>query len=51
MDTRLVSTSFYLEYTYKELVNAGIVVRSDGTSKMQMDNRWLFTPAFNIGWN
>jgi TonB-linked SusC/RagA family outer membrane protein len=47
----LASFSGYFDYSYKDLLTAGVVLRSDGYSKVQSDHRWLFTPAFSLQWN
>lgn len=51
LETRLLSTSAGLDYDYKKLLYASLLVRYDGTSNVQLDQRWLFTPAFSLGWN
>ncbi len=45
--------SFYgsANYKYKNLLSFGAVVRRDGSSNGQPDNRWLTTPAFSADWN
>lgn len=49
--TKLVSASLNVSYAYKDLVNVGLVMRTDGVSNVQQDHRWLFSPAVNVGWN
>ncbi len=51
--TRNGLMSFYgsANYSYKDLVNFGAVVRRDGSSTGQPDNRWITTPAFSADWN
>lgn len=51
LETRLVSNSIGLDYDYKKLLYAGLLVRYDGTSNVQLDQRWLFTPSFSLGWD
>lgn len=51
LETRLVSTSVGLDYDYRKLLYAGLLVRYDGTSNVQLDQRWLFTPSFSLGWD
>jgi TonB-linked SusC/RagA family outer membrane protein len=48
---RLVTNSFNVDYSYKEILNLSALLRYDGYSKMQADNRWLFNPAFALKWN
>lgn len=45
--------SFYgsAKYKFKNLLTFGAVLRRDGTSTGQPDNRWLNTPAFSADWN
>ncbi|RYG19894.1 MAG: SusC/RagA family TonB-linked outer membrane protein, partial [Chitinophagaceae bacterium] len=45
--------SFYgsAKYSYKNVLSFGAVVRRDGSSTGQPDNRWLTTPAFSADWN
>ncbi|WP_317174686.1 SusC/RagA family TonB-linked outer membrane protein [Dysgonomonas sp. GY75] len=51
MEARLVSTSFSLDYNYNKLFYADALVRYDGSSNIQLDDRWLFTPSFSLGWD
>lgn len=51
LESRLVSSSVGLEYDYKKLLYAGLLARYDGTSNVQLDHRWLFTPSFSLGWD
>lgn len=51
LETRLVSTSFALDYNFKKLLYASALIRYDGTSNVQLDERWLFSPAFSLGWD
>lgn len=51
LETRLVSTSFALDYNFKKLLYASALIRYDGASNVQLDNRWLFSPAFSLGWD
>ena len=51
LETRLVSTSFALDYNFRKLLYASMVMRYDGTSNVQLDERWLFSPAFSLGWD
>lgn len=51
LETRLVSTSFALDYNYKKILYASALLRYDGTSNVQLDERWLFSPAFSLGWD
>ncbi|QKJ31088.1 SusC/RagA family TonB-linked outer membrane protein [Mucilaginibacter mali] len=45
--------SFYgsAKYRYKNLLSLGAVLRRDGSSTGQPDNRWVTTPAFSADWN
>ena len=47
----LLSSSFSVDYSYKNLLNVGLLFRQDGVSSVQADNRWLSTPAAGIRWN
>lgn len=45
--------SFYgsANYSYKDLLNASVLLRRDGTSYGQLDSRWMTTPAFSLDWS
>lgn len=45
--------SFYgsAKYSYKDLLEFRAVLRNDGTSGGQPDNRWLIAPAASASWN
>ena len=47
----MVSTSFALDYNFKKLLYASALIRYDGASNVQLDKRWLFSPAFSLGWD
>lgn len=51
IDTRLISNAFVLNYEYKDILDLGVLLREDGTSKCQSGNRWLFSPSFSAEWN
>lgn len=51
MQNNMVSSLFSFDYRYKKLLNAQFIMRVDGTSNVQKDNRWLFTPAASISVN
>jgi TonB-linked SusC/RagA family outer membrane protein len=51
MENNLVSSLLSLNYQYKNLLGLKAVLRYDGASNVQRDNRWLFTPAFSLNWN
>lgn len=51
VETRLVSTSIGLNYSYRQLLFADLLARYDGSSNMQSDSRWLFTPSASLGWD
>lgn len=51
LETRLVSTSFAMDYNFRKLLFASVVMRYDGTSNVQLNERWLFSPAFSLGWD
>ena len=47
----LLSSSFNIGYDYKDLLSLTALLRYDGYSNVQPDQRWLFTPAFAGKWN
>jgi len=47
----LLSSGFNIDYQYKNYLSLLAVMKYDGYSKMQPDQRWLFTPAFSAKWN
>lgn len=49
--SNLASSSVSFDYSYKKLFDLGAVLRYDGSSMVQSDNRWLFTPAVSASWN
>lgn len=51
MKNNMVSTLFSIDYKYKNIFDAQIVFRGDGSSSVQKDSRWLFTPAVSAGLN
>lgn len=51
MTNNMVSTLFSVDYKYKNLLDAQVVLRGDGSSNVQKDSRWLFTPAASAGLN
>lgn len=51
MTHNMVSTLFSVDYKYKNLLDAQVVLRGDGSSNVQKDSRWLFTPAVSAGLN
>lgn len=51
LENRLVSTSVAFDYNYRKIFYAGVLLRYDGTSNIQLDDRWLFTPSFSLGWD
>lgn len=51
LETRLVSTSFALDYNYNKLLYASALLRYDGSSNIQLEDRWLFSPSFSLGWD
>ncbi len=51
IDARLISNAFMLDYYYKNILKLGVLLREDGTTKVQSDHRWLFSPAFSAGLN
>lgn len=48
---RLFSTFAKVDYDYDNIFSLNAVLRYDGSSTVQMDNRWIFTPAFSGKWN
>lgn len=49
--SRLVSSGFNIDYQYKDYLSLLAVMKYDGYSGIQPDQRWLFTPAFSARWN
>lgn len=47
----LMTSAFSLNYRFRDLFTANVVLRQDGVSSVQSDNRWLFTPAAGISLN
>ena len=45
--------SFYgnMNYSFRNIFDLSAVLRWDGTSTVQQDSRWIFTPAISAGWN
>ncbi|EFK59709.1 SusC/RagA family TonB-linked outer membrane protein [Sphingobacterium spiritivorum] len=50
-DLRVYSFYGNAKYKYKNLLDLNAVLRYDGSSTVQKDNRWLFTPAVSAKWN
>lgn len=48
---RLLSTYGKFGYNFKSIIDIEALVRWDGSSSVQKDQRWLFTPAASIKWN
>lgn len=48
---RLMSLSGMLSYSFGDMLNVSALLRTDGYSKVQSDNRWLFTPAFSASFD
>ncbi|MDR3220170.1 MAG: SusC/RagA family TonB-linked outer membrane protein [Dysgonamonadaceae bacterium] len=51
LENKLVSTSFSLDYKYKNWYSLDVLLRYDGNSNVQPDKRWIFTPSFSAKWN
>lgn len=51
MTNNMVSTLFSFDYRYKDILDAQVILRGDGSSNIQKDNRWLFTPAVSASLN
>lgn len=51
MVNNMVSTLFSVDYRYKDIFDAQVIIRGDGASNVQKDSRWLFTPAVSAGLN
>lgn len=49
--SRLLSSGFHIDYQYKDYLSLLAVMKYDGYSNIQPDQRWLFTPAFSARWN
>lgn len=48
---RLLSMYGKFGYNFNSILDINAVVRWDGSSTIQPDSRWLFTPAASIKWN
>lgn len=51
MVNNMISSLLSLKYRYSNLFEAKALLRYDGSSAIQQDNRWLFSPAFSLSWN
>lgn len=51
MQNNMVSSLFSIDYRYKNIFNIQALLRGDGSSNIQKDDRWLFTPATSVSWN
>ncbi|TKC09933.1 SusC/RagA family TonB-linked outer membrane protein [Pedobacter polaris] len=51
MENGLVSFFGAAKYRYKDLLSFGAILRRDGSSNGQPNNRWITTPAFSADWN
>ena len=51
MQNNMVSTLFSIDYRYRNFFDVQLVLRADGSSNVQKDNRWLFTPAASASIN
>ena len=51
MTNNMVSTLFSIDYRYKDFWGAQLILRGDGSSNIQKDSRWLFTPAVSASIN
>ncbi|MDQ8006687.1 MAG: SusC/RagA family TonB-linked outer membrane protein [Pedobacter sp.] len=51
MKSNLMSFYASVKYKYKDLLNLSAVIRRDGTSNGQPDNRWMTTPALAAEWD
>lgn len=47
----LLSSAVSIDYKFGDWLNAGLLFRYDGTSAVQPDSRWLFTPAVSLDVN
>lgn len=48
---RMMSVFGRVGYRYKNFLSLDALIRFDGSSNVQPDSRWLFTPAFSATWN
>ena len=51
MKHNMVSTYFSADYRYKDIADVRLLIRGDGSSNVQKDSRWLFTPAVSVEFN
>lgn len=51
LDYRLLSEYASLGYSFKDYLNVNAIFRYDGTSNVQNNHHWLFSPAFSAKWN
>lgn len=51
MENNLINLSATLKYSFKNQLDAMVVIRYDGTSNMMGDVRWLFSPGLGVNWN
>jgi len=49
--SRLASVVGTVNYLYKDRLTVGLTFRYDGSTEMQSDDRWLFSPAATVKWN
>lgn len=50
-NTRLVSFSGIVDYSYNNILDLTLTCRYDGSSQVQADQRWLFSPGIGATWN
>lgn len=48
---RLLSVYGKAKYNFSSIFNVEALVRWDGSSNVQKDHQWLFTPAASVKWN
>ena len=50
-NSRLASVVGSMNYLYKDRLTVGLTFRYDGSTEIQADDRWLFSPAATVKWN
>jgi TonB-linked SusC/RagA family outer membrane protein len=50
-NSRLMSFAGIIDYSYNNIFDLDLTLRYDGSSEVQPDHRWLFTPSVGATWN
>lgn len=51
LNQRLASFYGQVNYSYKDYLKLTALVRRDGSSNIQQDQRWITSPIFNLSWD